>query len=148
MIQTACLMTAHNFLRDLVSSSIVEGHVRLHIKENGEVLKEAPGLWDAAIYPEKHKTTDMSQKMTMFGISFTDYVEVIARGAGYDNADQVSGYFTWESTLGALGDKSRLAGRSVNWFYRPASRGKPAVLIAGIPAAVATLDMPAPAQAA
>lgn len=148
MTKTMPLMTARSFLCDLVTSAISEGHVRLHIKDTGMVLKEAPGLWDAAIYPEKHKTTDMRQKMAMFGVSFADYLEVIARGAGLAGVEQVSGYFTWESTLGALGDTSRMAARSVNWFYRPASRRGPAVLIAGLPSSEAEEALPAPAQAA
>lgn len=126
------LMTARSFLRDLVTSAISEGCVRIHIKDTGMVLREAPGIHDPAIYPEKHKTTDMRQKMNMFRVTFADYLEVIAQGAGFQSAEQASGYITWESSLGALGDKSCMSGRPVNWFYRPATRTAPAALIAGI----------------
>jgi hypothetical protein len=127
---------ARDALLALVRAAIHQDCVRLHIQADGKVIEESKSGFDPVLYPEAHSIYDNSRVLAVCDLTFDDLVSVITSGAG-SHADRApTSYITWESTLGALGDKTDMSGQPVNWFYRPATKSAPAALIAGIASVV------------
>lgn len=130
--KTPSRIGARAALLAMARAAILQDCRRLHIQADGKVIQEGKSGFDPVLYPDAHNAFDNSRVLEICDLTFDDLVKVVASGSGLASAGMPTSYITWESTLGALGDASDIAGHPVNWFYRPATQRVPAALIAGI----------------